>query len=62
MVSRENTVSVACIALALVGVYAILQVPDRPEWAPAAVLLGVGVILPLAVNGYLDGSADPDGE
>lgn len=61
MVSRKNKIGGACIALALVLVYAVLQVPETPDWAPTAVLLGVGVLLPLFVNGYLDGTTESGG-
>lgn len=54
MVSRENGIGAVCIAPALVLVYAVPQVPGAPDWAPTALLLGVGVVVPLLVTGYLD--------
>ncbi|WP_435126476.1 hypothetical protein [Halobaculum sp. D14] len=54
MVSRENTVIVACIALAVVALFALAELTNPPTWAGGAVLVGLGVLLPLLVNGYLD--------
>lgn len=53
MVSRENAVIAGFIALALVVLYALLELTSLPTWASSAVVLGVGVIAPLLVNEYL---------
>ncbi|MFC7069832.1 hypothetical protein [Halobaculum lipolyticum] len=54
MVSRENRVIVACIAAAVVLLFGTAAVADRPAWVGGAIVIGVGVLLPLAINGYLD--------
>jgi len=53
VVSRETRVGSVFIALALLVAYGTLQF-DVPGWAAPAILLGVGVVAPLLVNGYLD--------
>jgi hypothetical protein len=55
MVSRENAVIGTCIALTV----ALALLVDSlnlayPEWVPLALFLGVGVVVPLAINGALD--------
>jgi len=54
MLSRENKVIVACIGLAALTLYVTAETVTLPPWADSAILLGIGVILPLAVNEYLD--------
>lgn len=55
MVSRENTVIAACIALAFVVLYALSTTNTLSSTtASAAVVLGVGVVLPTLVNEFLD--------
>ncbi len=54
MLSRENAVVAAFIVLALLVLYGLLESRDPPAWVNAAVVLGVGVVAPLVVNGYLD--------
>lgn len=54
MVSRENTVIMACISLAVLTLYATAETVTLPPWARSAILLGIGVIAPLVINEYLD--------
>jgi len=54
MVSRENRVIVACIASALVLLYLATELATLPTWGSAAIVLGVGVVVPTLVNTYLD--------
>lgn len=62
MVSRENRVIVACIAAALLLAYgptlaALAGLPlglDYPFWAFWGILVGVGIVLPSLLLGYLD--------
>ena len=54
MVSRENSVIVACIAAAVVLLFAAAEVALQPAWVGGVIVIGVGVLLPLAINGYLD--------
>ncbi|MFC7097764.1 hypothetical protein [Halobaculum marinum] len=56
MVSRENSVILVCIVVAVVLLFAITEFATPPVWVGGAVLIGVGVLLPLAINGYLDRS------
>jgi len=58
VLSRENRVGIAFVALALLSAYAALQF-DAPSWAVSAILLGVGIVCPLLLNDYLDGRAGP---
>jgi len=58
MVSRENKVIVACIGLAALTLYVTAETVTLPSWAHSAILLGIGVIAPLVINGYLD-TKDP---
>ncbi|MFB6194349.1 MAG: hypothetical protein ABEI75_04725 [Halobaculum sp.] len=53
MVSRENAVIVVCIAAALVTLFAVSRTGDRPAWVGGVILLGIGVVVPVAINGYL---------
>ena len=61
MVSRENAVIGACIALAVLLVFVLTETTDPPTWVASAVVLGVGVVVPLLVNGYLDRREAQDG-
>ncbi|QLG29217.1 hypothetical protein HUG10_17520 [Halorarum halophilum] len=54
MISRENTVIVAFIALAVLLLFVLAEVTNPPMWAGGAVLISVGVLAPLLVNNYLD--------
>lgn len=54
MVSRENKVIVAFIALAVVLLYIVSAVTTLPTWGSAAIVIGVGVVIPVIINGYLD--------
>jgi len=54
MVSRENTVIAVFIAAAVVLLYATTLLGERPAWVGGVVVIGVGVVAPLLVNGYLD--------
>ncbi|PAU85378.1 hypothetical protein CK500_01530 [Halorubrum salipaludis] len=55
MVSRENAVIGTCIALTLAAALLLESLnASSPEWAPLALLLGGGVVVPLAINGALD--------
>jgi len=54
MVSRENKVIAACIALALLVLYVLSETNtlSSPS-ASAVVLLGIGVLLPTLINEFL---------
>lgn len=54
MISRENKVIVAFIALAVLLLFVLAESTTLPTWAGGAVLIGVGVLAPLLVNNYLD--------
>jgi len=55
MVSRENAVIGTCIALTLAVALAIESLNlAYPEWAPLALFVGGGVVVPLAINEALD--------
>jgi len=54
VLSRENAVTVSFIALAAVALFAVNELTTPPTWVGAAVLLGVGVVIPTLVNEYLD--------
>jgi hypothetical protein len=60
MFSRENTVIITFIALAmllslpLAGLIIFLDGPTPPKWLPYVILIGVGVIAPILVNEYLN--------
>jgi hypothetical protein len=49
MAPTETAITVACIALALVGTYATTQVTDSVA-IQLAVLIGVGILLPVLVT------------
>jgi len=55
MVSRENTVIAGCIALAIASLYVANTLTTLQQWQSAALILGVGVLLPTLVNEFLDG-------
>ncbi|GAB7011955.1 hypothetical protein [Halolamina salina] len=59
MVSRENTVIAACIALAIASLYVANTLTTLQQWQSAGLILGVGVLLPTLVNEFLDGR-EPD--
>lgn len=52
MVSRENTVIVASILAALAVGGAVIQFTDAPSWVAMAVFIGLGVVVPIAINEY----------
>ena len=54
MVSRENTIIAVCIALAIALLYGLNAVTTLAQWQSAAVVLGVGVLLPTLLNEYLE--------
>lgn len=54
MVSRENKVIVAFIALAILSLYVLAELSIESIGAGGAVIIGVGVVAPLLVNNYLD--------
>ncbi|QDX40388.1 hypothetical protein [Salarchaeum sp. JOR-1] len=56
--TRENTVVAGCAAVALSGWYLLTEFTSA-DTASIIVLLGIGVVLPLLINGYLDSE---DGE
>lgn len=58
MVSRENAVILVCIAAAVLLLYATTLQGEQPAWVGGAVVIGVGVVAPLLVNGYLDRRAE----
>ncbi|KPN29599.1 hypothetical protein SY89_00313 [Halolamina pelagica] len=57
MVSRENTVIAVCIALAIASLYVANSLTTLQQWQSAALILGVGVLVPTLVNEFLDGRA-----
>ncbi|MFC7186744.1 hypothetical protein [Halorubrum yunnanense] len=55
MVSRENAVIGTCIAFtAAVALLVDSLNASYPEWAPLALLIGGGVVTPLAINEALN--------
>lgn len=54
MVSRENKVTVAFVAIAVLLLFVVSEYLPRSTWAGSAVVLVVGVLAPLLVNTYLD--------
>ena len=54
MVSRENKVILLFVALTVPSLVVVLELTEPPSWVGGAITLGVGVIAPLLVNGYLD--------
>lgn len=54
MVSRENKVIALCIALAILLLGIVLTVAEPPTWVSGMIIIGVGVIVPILVNGYLN--------
>ncbi|ERG96963.1 hypothetical protein [Haloquadratum walsbyi] len=65
MLSRENTVIITFIALAMVlslplaGLIRFLDGPTPPKWLPYVILIGVGVIAPILVNEHLNTIESP---
>lgn len=59
MVSRENTVIVASLAVAIVAYYLVETYAAQPYWVSIAVLIGIGVLVPTLVNRYLERSESP---
>jgi hypothetical protein len=57
MVSRENKVIVLFIALSLVTLSVVSEFVGQSMEVGAAVVLGVGVVLPTLINEYLDSKA-----
>ncbi|MGB9987147.1 hypothetical protein [Salarchaeum japonicum] len=51
--TRENKVITGCAVVALTGWYLVTEFTTSDVGA-AAVLFGVGIVLPLLINGYLD--------
>jgi predicted signal transduction protein with EAL and GGDEF domain len=54
MLSRENTIILAFVVVATTAAVGIDTVADAPEWLPVGLLIGLGVVVPLLVNSYLD--------
>jgi hypothetical protein len=54
MVSRENAVIVACMAVALAAAFGGRVLTDLSDTLLFGVLLLVGVLVPQLVNNYLD--------
>ncbi|MFC6614252.1 hypothetical protein ACFQAS_04675 [Halopenitus salinus] len=54
MVSRENKVGIGFIALAIVLLFGLDSVTEPPPWLSVAVILGVGVVVPILINEYID--------
>jgi hypothetical protein len=55
MVSRENAVIVTCIALTVAVALAIESLSvSYPEWVPLGLVIGGGVVVPIAINETLD--------
>ena len=55
MVSRENAVIGTCIALTVAVALLVESLTvSYPEWAPLALFIGGGVLVPLAINETLD--------
>ncbi|MDS0284227.1 hypothetical protein [Haloarcula onubensis] len=54
MVSRENTVIAAYLAVTLFLLYAVIETASPPVWVSSAILLGLGVVAPTLTNEYLD--------
>lgn len=54
MPSRENTIIATCVVLAVTAAVGIDTVADVPNWFPIALLIGLGVIVPLLVTERLD--------
>jgi hypothetical protein len=61
VLSSENRVIVAGIALSVLTLFVVGRtVGDVPTWVGAAIILGVGVVLPTLVNEYRRWSAESD--
>ncbi|WP_280588417.1 hypothetical protein [Halorubrum sp. Boch-26] len=55
MVSRENAVIGTCIALTVAVALLVESLSvSYPEWVPLALVIGGGVVVPLAINEALD--------
>jgi hypothetical protein len=55
MVSRENAVIGTCIALTIAIALAVESLNvSYPDWAPLALFLGGGVVVPTLINEALD--------
>jgi hypothetical protein len=54
MLSRENTVILGFIVLAISVLFGLMRVSDPPTWVSGVVILGIGVIAPTLVNELLD--------
>ena len=59
MPSRENSVILSFIAVAVTAAVGIDTAASLPNWLLLAILLGLGVIAPLLVNTYLDARDAP---
>lgn len=51
MISTSGKISAICLVGGLIGWYASTQVTDNP-YVQLAVLLGIGVVLPTAINEF----------
>jgi hypothetical protein len=54
MLSRENVVILAFMTSSIALLFGATELSDPPTWTGGAILIGVGVVTPLLVNGYLD--------
>ena len=54
MVSRENGVIAAYVAVTVLLLYVVTETATPPTWVTAALLLGIGVVAPTLTNEYLD--------
>jgi hypothetical protein len=55
MVSRENAVIGTCIALTVAAALSVESLDlAYPEWVPLALVIGGGVVVPVAINETLD--------
>jgi hypothetical protein len=54
MVSRENAVILGFGAAAFVLSTLVMQLPRWRSWLLLSTFVGVGVVCPVVVNGYLD--------
>ena len=53
MISRENTVILASLLVAIVAAALVDTYADLPYWVSLGVLIGLGVVVPTLLNEYL---------
>jgi hypothetical protein len=54
VLSRENTVIAVFASTAVLALVGIDSVADPASWQQIGLLLGLGVLVPMLVNNYLD--------